>query len=106
MCVAKQSLLSLHIPLNFVYAHTTYAHSHRALLRFSSLTMNYGTSTFLPTLNRNQWQWHTCHDHYHSFESFVNYDLLDVNTGAKVAEGHKASFCLEDTRCEAGVSRR
>ncbi|XP_030640085.1 lysyl oxidase-like 5a [Chanos chanos] len=79
---------------------------YRVLLRFPQRVKNQGTADFLPVKPRHEWEWHSCHQHYHSMEAFSNYDLLDVSTGEKVAEGHKASFCLEDTNCDPGVRRR
>ncbi|XP_068449427.1 protein-lysine 6-oxidase-like [Clinocottus analis] len=78
----------------------------RVLLRFPQKVKNQGTSDFLPVKPRYQWDWHSCHQHFHSMEAFSNYDLLDIVTGRKVAEGHKASFCLEDTGCDPGFRRR
>ncbi|XP_061695346.1 protein-lysine 6-oxidase-like [Syngnathoides biaculeatus] len=78
----------------------------RVLLRFPQKVKNQGTADFLPVKPRHQWDWHSCHQHYHSMEAFSNYDLLDAASGRKVAEGHKASFCLEDTACDAGFRRR
>ncbi|XP_019109799.2 protein-lysine 6-oxidase isoform X2 [Larimichthys crocea] len=78
----------------------------RVLLRFPQKVKNQGTTDFLPVKPRYQWDWHSCHQHYHSMDAFSNYDLLDAVTGRKVAEGHKASFCLEDTSCDPGFRRR
>ncbi|XP_076847511.1 lysyl oxidase-like 5b [Brachyhypopomus gauderio] len=79
---------------------------YRVLLRFPQKVRNMGTADFLPVKPRHQWEWHSCHQHYHSMDAFSNYDLLDVTSGQKVAEGHKASFCLEDTGCDPGFRRR
>lgn len=44
--------------------------------------------------------------HFHSMDEFSLYELLDADTQKQVAEGHKASFCLEDTSCDPGYYRR
>lgn len=80
---------------------TNKMNSYRKLLRFTVNIINFGTEDFRPVAARSFWQWHTCHNHYHSFENFAQYDILDMS-GNEVAEGHKASFCLEDVRCVDG----
>ncbi|XP_029939056.1 lysyl oxidase-like 5a isoform X2 [Salarias fasciatus] len=100
-CAAEENCLS-----RSAYHPSVSDLDYRVLLRFPQRVKNQGTADFLPMKPRHEWEWHSCHQHYHSMEAFSNYDLLDVSTDQKVAEGHKASFCLEDTSCDPGVRRR
>ena len=43
--------------------------------------------------------------HYHSMHVFASYDLVDEHHN-RVAQGHKASFCLEDVQCKPGVEKK
>ena len=89
---------------------------YRTLLRFDSFIMNLGRRDFLPYLDRSEWEWHECHQHYHSHSHFVTYELIYASDlsknassrerydflfsgGRSAVEGHKASFCLQDSMC-------
>ncbi|GLG96781.1 Lysyl oxidase-like protein 2 [Gryllus bimaculatus] len=74
----------------------------RRLLRFTARILNSGTAEFRPMIPKHMWEFHQCHMHYHSMEVFATFDIMD-SKGKKVAEGHKASFCLEDNQCLPGV---
>nr|XP_040218538.2 lysyl oxidase homolog 3A-like [Anopheles coluzzii] len=77
----------------------------RRLLKFTARVVNMGTADFRPHIPKHLWEWHLCHMHYHSMEVFATFDVID-GQGRKVAEGHKASFCLEDNQCLPGVEPR
>ncbi|XP_028319258.1 protein-lysine 6-oxidase isoform X2 [Gouania willdenowi] len=100
-CAAEENCLS-----SSAYRAEVRDYDTRMLLRFPQKVKNQGTADFLPSRPRYAWEWHSCHQHFHSMDEFSHYDLLDSTTQASVAEGHKASFCLEDTSCDYGYYRR
>ncbi|XP_056636755.1 lysyl oxidase homolog 3-like [Diorhabda sublineata] len=75
----------------------------RRLLKFTAKIFNAGNADFRPAIPKHLWEWHMCHMHYHSMEVFATFDIYD-GKGQRVAEGHKASFCLEDNQCLPGVA--
>ncbi|XP_026194678.1 lysyl oxidase a isoform X2 [Anabas testudineus] len=100
-CAAEENCLS-----SSAYRSSVRDYDSRMLLRFPQRVKNQGTADFLPNRPRYSWEWHSCHQHYHSMDEFSHYELLDSTTHRSVAEGHKASFCLEDTSCDYGYYRR
>ena len=71
---------------------------YRHLLKFSILSSNFGLADYLPFEPTSLWEYHACHNHYHSHDTFAHYELLFPD-GKMAAEGRKASFCLEDSTC-------
>ncbi|XP_066470977.1 protein-lysine 6-oxidase isoform X2 [Tiliqua scincoides] len=100
-CAAEENCLA-----SSAYRSDVRDYDNRVLLRFPQRVKNQGTSDFLPSRPRYSWEWHSCHQHYHSMDEFSHYDLLEASSHRRVAEGHKASFCLEDTSCDYGYYRR
>jgi hypothetical protein len=78
----------------------------RALLRFSVLAVNQGTSDLVvgtpdtSTLNPDgtpKWVYSSCHRHFH-FQTFARYELRPRGAATAVLLGQKRSFCIEDTK--------
>ena len=72
--------------------------NNRYLLKFAVLSYNFGLEPFRPFEPPEDWEFHTCHNHYHSHETFAHYELLFPD-GRTAAEGQKISFCLVDSLC-------
>ncbi|XP_030370875.1 lysyl oxidase homolog 2 [Scaptodrosophila lebanonensis] len=79
--------------------------AERKLLRFSVKATNVGTAELSPYANYRDWTWHQCHNHYHSMNVFATFDVYNQRY-EKVAQGHKASFCLMDSECRSGITPR
>ncbi|KAL9983471.1 hypothetical protein ACROYT_G005651 [Oculina patagonica] len=80
--------------------------NRRSLLRFTAKIENRGWDHFRSNTPMSGWEYHQCHAHYHSMETFASYELLRQGNYVRRAQGHKASFCLEDTECDPGFEKR
>lgn len=99
-CALEEGCLS-----QSAYNHnSTISNENRRLLRFTQKVSNIGDADFLSPTNPSEWEYHSCHKHYHSMNVFVKYSLLQ---GSEiVAASVKSSFCLEDSECRAGTSKK
>ncbi|KAH8381612.1 hypothetical protein KR093_009405, partial [Drosophila rubida] len=77
----------------------------RKLLRFAVKASNVGDADVSPYANYKDWVWHQCHMHFHSINVFATFDVYNQRY-EKVAQGHKASFCLMDSQCSPDVDRK
>ena len=59
-----------------VFFRHSWSYRNRRLLRFSVQVENRGLDHFRPSADKSAWEWHTCHKHYHSMETFSTYDII------------------------------
>ena len=59
-----------------------------SLSRFTTAITNSGSADFRPAIPKLAWDWHACHQHYHSMEVFSHFEIMDQR-GRRVVEGHK-----------------
>lgn len=60
--------------VNEIWGRSGYHSRH--LLKFTSRFVNKGAVSFRPNLDKSSWEYHTCHEHFHSMETFAVYDLI------------------------------
>ena len=48
----------------------------RSLMKFTSRFINKGSVAFRPHIDKSSWEYHKCHKHFHSMETFAHYDLI------------------------------
>ena len=96
--VTRTSIFNLKCEMEEGCIATNVTSNLRYLLKFAVLSYNFGLASFHPFEPQEDWEFHTCHNHYHSHETFARYELLFPN-GSTAAEGRKISFCLVDSVC-------
>ena len=62
---------------------------------------NRGLDHFRPSVDKSTWQWHQCHKHYHSMETFSSYDLISEYPLKFVKDKRRLEINITKTICQS-----
>ena len=88
VCSAEEACLSI-TPQELAATRNGARLPPRHLLRFTTAAWNRGNADFRPPPAEPQW--HACHRHYHSFDDYATYDLVDERGMAHITHSYPST---------------